>query len=149
MTSHWSPPRPKYITFSRVLPVVLVQLLSCVQLFCDPMDCSPPGSSVHGISQARILEWVAISFSRGSFRPRNGTHVSCIGRWVLYHLSHLGKSILPLLGLSVAAGSMPHSLVLCGELSRQVSKLQRDVQGCGAHSQGAQVSEDKSSPHTS
>ena len=34
--------------------------------FCDPMDCSPPGSSVHGIFQARILEWVAISFSRGS-----------------------------------------------------------------------------------
>ena len=33
---------------------------------CDPMDCSPPGSSVHGIFQARILEWVAISFSRGS-----------------------------------------------------------------------------------
>ena len=38
---------------------------SCVGL-CDPMDCSPPGSSVYGISQARILEWVAISFSRGS-----------------------------------------------------------------------------------
>ena len=35
-------------------------------IFCDPMDCSAPGSSVHGISQARILEWVAISFSRGS-----------------------------------------------------------------------------------
>ena len=41
-------------------------LLSCVSLFCDPMDYSPPGSSVHGIPQARILEWVAISFSRGS-----------------------------------------------------------------------------------
>ena len=39
----------------------------------DPMDCSPPGSSVHGISQARILEWVAISFSRGSSRPRDRT----------------------------------------------------------------------------
>ena len=37
---------------------------------CDPMDCSPPGSSVHGISQARILDWVAISSSRGSSRPR-------------------------------------------------------------------------------
>ena len=43
---------------------------SCPTL-CDPMDCSPPGSSVHGISQARILEWVAISFSRGSSRPRD------------------------------------------------------------------------------
>ena len=42
----------------------------CTTLFCDPMDGSPPGSSVHGILQARILEWVAISFFRGSSRPR-------------------------------------------------------------------------------
>ena len=42
------------------------------------MDCSPRGSSVHGISQAKILEWVAISFSRGSSQPRDGTCVSCI-----------------------------------------------------------------------
>ena len=46
---------------------------------------SLPGSSVHGISQATILEWVAISFSRGSSQPRNQTCVSCIGRWILYH----------------------------------------------------------------
>ena len=45
---------------------------------CDPMDYSLPGSSVHGILQARILEWVAISFSRGSYLPRNRTQVSCI-----------------------------------------------------------------------
>ena len=45
---------------------------------CDPMDCSLPGSSVHGISQARILEWVAVSFSRGSSRPRNQTCISYI-----------------------------------------------------------------------
>ena len=50
---------------------------SCPTL-CDPMDCSPPGSSVHGILQARILEWVAISFSRGSSLPRDQTRVSCI-----------------------------------------------------------------------
>ena len=43
--------------------------LSRVQL-CGPMDCSPPGSSIHGIFQARVLEWVAISFSRGSSQPR-------------------------------------------------------------------------------
>ena len=49
-----------------------------VRLFCNPMDCCLPGSSVHGISQARILEWVAISFSRGSFRRRDWTLVSCI-----------------------------------------------------------------------
>ena len=46
--------------------------------FLWPMDCSPPGSSVHWISQARILEWVAISFSRGSSWTRNWTYVSCI-----------------------------------------------------------------------
>ena len=45
---------------------------------CDPMNCSPPGFSVHGILQARILEWVAISFSRGSSQPRDRTQVSCI-----------------------------------------------------------------------
>ena len=45
---------------------------------CDPMDCSPPGSSLHGILQARVLEWVAISFTSGSSRPRDRTRVSCI-----------------------------------------------------------------------
>ena len=45
---------------------------------CNPMDCSLPGSSVHGILQARILEWVAISFSRGSSQSRNRTQVSRI-----------------------------------------------------------------------
>ena len=46
---------------------------------CNPVDYSPPGSSVHGILQARILEWVAISFSRGSSQPRDRTCGSCIG----------------------------------------------------------------------
>ena len=50
---------------------------SCPTL-CDPLDCSPPGSSVHGILQARLLEWVAIYFSRGSSQPRDQTQVSCI-----------------------------------------------------------------------
>ena len=57
-------------------------------ILCNPTDCRPPGSSVHGIFQARILEHVAISFSRESSRSRDWTHVSCIsciGRWVLYH----------------------------------------------------------------
>ena len=49
------------------------------------MDYSLPGSSVNGISQARILKWVAISFSRGSFWPRNRTHISFIGRQILYY----------------------------------------------------------------
>ena len=53
---------------------------------CDLVDCSPPGSSVHGILQARILEWVAISFSKGSFQPRDQTLVSCIAgrRFILW-----------------------------------------------------------------
>ena len=46
---------------------------------CDPTDCSPPGSSAYGVFQARILEWVAISFSRGSSQARDQTHVFCIG----------------------------------------------------------------------
>ena len=50
---------------------------SCPTL-CDPVDCSPPGFSVHGILQARILAWVTISFSRGSSQPRDRTWVSCI-----------------------------------------------------------------------
>ena len=54
-----------------------VKSLSRVRL-CDPMDCSLPGSSVHGIFQAIVLEWVAISFSRGSYRPRDQTQVSRI-----------------------------------------------------------------------
>ena len=55
--------------------------LSIIPILCDPMDCSPSDSSVHGIFQERILEWVAISYSMGSFRPRDQTHISCTGRW--------------------------------------------------------------------
>ena len=59
----------------KVVKVLVIQ--SCPTL-CDPMDCSQSGSSVHGFLQARILEWVAISFYRGSSQPRNQTQVSCI-----------------------------------------------------------------------
>ena len=52
-------------------------------LFCNPMDCRPPGSSVHGIFQARILEWVALSSCKTSSPPRDWTHI-CSGRQVLY-----------------------------------------------------------------
>ena len=68
---------------------------SCPTL-CDPMDCSPLGSSVCGILQARVLEWAAISFSRGSSQPRVWTlvsYVSCIGRWILYPWD-IGKAII-------------------------------------------------------
>ena len=75
----WSP-----LSFKKLSPVLSLQrwpshsedacVLSCfshVPTLCDLMDCSPPGSSVHGISQARILKWVAIPFSRGSSQPRD------------------------------------------------------------------------------
>ena len=60
---------------------------------CHPMDCSPPGSSVHGILQARILEWVAIPFSRGSSRLRDQTHIFCLLHWQASSLplSYLGS----------------------------------------------------------
>ena len=63
----------------------------CLTL-CDPVDGSLPGSSVYGISQARIVEWVAIFSSRGPSWPRDrtlATYVSCIGRWILYHRPYL------------------------------------------------------------
>ena len=68
-----------------MLPAKLLQL--CLTL-CDPMDCSPPGSSVHVILQARTLEWVAISFSREFSQLRDWTQVSyvfCMDKWILHH----------------------------------------------------------------
>ena len=63
---------------------------SCPTLF-DTLDYSPPGSSVHGTSQARILEQIAISYSRGSSQSRDRTCISCFGRQILYQLSHQGS----------------------------------------------------------
>ena len=60
---------------------------SCLNL-CDPMDCSLPGSSIHGIFQARVLEWVAISFSRGIFSTQGWNLGLPPCRQTLYHLSH-------------------------------------------------------------
>ena len=71
---------------------------SCPTL-CDPMDCSPPGSSVHGIFQARILEWAAISFSRGSSQPRDWTQVSRItGRCFNLVLLLFNSILVPITG---------------------------------------------------
>ena len=68
-----------------VIVSVIVYFRSCGLLFCNPMDCSLPGSSVHGISQTRILEGVDIFFFKGSFQLRDWIHVSCVGRQILYH----------------------------------------------------------------
>ena len=67
---------------------------------CDPKSYSPPGSSVHGILQARISELVASSFFRGPSQPRDRTQVSYTGRWVLYQLSYEG-SLFQSLALSL------------------------------------------------
>ena len=66
---------------------------TCLPL-CSPMDCTPPGFSVQGISQTRILEWVAIFCFRRSSQPRSWTPVYSIGRWILYHLATWEASFL-------------------------------------------------------
>ena len=107
---------------------------SC-QSFCDPMDCNPLGSSVHAIFQSRILEWVAISFCRGSSRPRHPTHISCNGRWILYHLSHLGSP----LSLSAKTKGFPSSFLkgpclMCDYIYRSIfgAHLMKDSEIKGA-----------------
>ena len=70
------PPLEWYIHYILVCGVCSVAQ-SCPTL-CNPVDCSQPGSSVHGSFPLRILEWVTISFSRGSSRPRDRTCVSCL-----------------------------------------------------------------------
>ena len=84
---------------------------------CNPLDSSPSSSSVHGIFQARILEWVAISFSRGSSQPRDWNHVSCIScirRWILYHWAtweaHLRRCSIQFSCSVISDSLRPHGL---------------------------------------
>ena len=78
-----------------LLPTVcLVRVLLCLTL-CNPMDYSPPGSPVHGISQASTLQWVAIPFSRGFSWPRDGTSISCIQFSSVQSLSHVWFFAIP------------------------------------------------------
>jgi len=93
---------PKTLNFQRILCMPAKSLQSCLTL-CDLTDSSPPGSSVHGISQARTLEWIAMPSPRGSSRPRDQTRVSCvscIGRQILYHCTTGEHSFL----------AMPHGM---------------------------------------
>ena len=81
----------EFFIYLGVLPLYQICVCSIAELcltLCNTMNCRLPGSSVHGISQARMLEWFAISSSRGSSWSRDGAHisyVSCTGRWILYH----------------------------------------------------------------
>ena len=81
---HSCPPTLLYSSLPSGCSYVVSLICGCCSLdaqscltTCDPMDCKQPGSSVHGITQARIMEWVVISFSRGSSRPSDQTCVSC------------------------------------------------------------------------
>ena len=64
--------------FDKYCVLCAMRSLQLCLTLCDPMDCSLLGSSVHGISKARTLEWVAIFYSKGSSQPRDQTHVSCV-----------------------------------------------------------------------
>ena len=89
--NHWTARKVREHVLSNCC--LRAKLLNHIWL-CNPMDCSPPGSSVHGILQSRILEWVATPSSRTASQPRDRTwisFVSCIGRWLLYHWCHLGS----------------------------------------------------------
>ena len=73
---------------------VRAKLLQSRPTPCDPMDCSPPGSSVHGVLQEGVMEWVAVTSPRGPPPPRDGTCVpcgSCTGRWALYYWGPSGS----------------------------------------------------------
>ena len=86
------------LAFSKISQLVFPLCLyaeSCPTL-CGPMDCGLSGSSVHGIFKARLLEWVAISYSRGSSWPKDQTLVSCISyisRQILYYWCHQGSPL--------------------------------------------------------
>ena len=77
----------KHIVYLRESVCVCVCVCARARTLCNPRDL--PGSAFHGISQARILEWVAISYFRGSSWSRNWTHVSCSGGQILYHCTHV------------------------------------------------------------
>ena len=76
-----------------LMSVVCVLVTQLCLTLCNPTDYSLPGFTVHGILQARRLEWIVIPFSRGTSQPRDQTLVSCIGRWILYHQRYLRSSI--------------------------------------------------------
>ena len=101
----------------------------CLTL-CDPMDCSPPGSSLHGILQARILEWVAISFSRGSSQPRDWTCVSCIaGRFFTIWVT--GETLIHNMKLHIKYNLM-HYLCMKVKVAQSHPTL-RDPTDCTVH----------------
>ena len=82
-----------YITFLFVCVYLCVLVAKSCPALCDPMDCSLPGSSVHGILHERILEWIAIPFPGGVFLSQGSNPDLLNFLWILYHLSHKGSTI--------------------------------------------------------
>ena len=80
---------PLFSPWMNELPCMRAQSLQSCPTLCNPMDHSPPGSSVHEILKARILEWTAMPSSRGSSQPRDRICICLYCRWILYPLSHL------------------------------------------------------------
>ena len=97
-------------------------VLSLVLLFWDPMDCNPPGSSVHGISKGWMLEWIVISPSRGSFQSRDRTHISGIGKWI-FTTESPGK---PIYILHIHTHTHTHTLLHSISLGKENTKSRRD-----------------------
>ena len=124
--------------FSLLWCVLCSATQSCPTL-CDPMDFNPPGSSVHGILQAKILRWVAISFSRASSPPRDRTRVPWIAGWFfttepLQHRSGpVFKSRLLYLGIVQISSSLNHLIFCCLPVvsTRASSLFSSDIVACG------------------
>ena len=86
---------PDFLISSLMRGCVRAQLLQSCLTLCNPMDCSPPGSSVHGIFQARILEWVAVSFSRGIFPTQGSNQLSPVSPALqVVNLKHAAAELL-------------------------------------------------------
>ena len=117
--SHWETLSMCVCVCTRVYVCVCTRVRVCVHSVLtlgDPMNCSPPGSSVHGIFQARILEWVAIFFYRGSSQPRDRTGISCI--------SYVGRQVF--FFTSWATEACPGDTVASGKSCLNVQRLKYD-----------------------
>ena len=103
----------------------------------NPMDCSPLGSSAHGILQAKILEWVAIFFSRVSSRPKNRTQLSCIAGRFFYQLRHEGSTFKSEVKVLVAQSCLtlcnPMDYSLPGSSIHGILQARKNT-GVGCHS---------------
>ena len=129
----------------------MLSLQSCPTL-CGPVDCSPPGSSVHGILQTGRLEWGAMPPSRGSAQGRDRaptSYISCIGRQLLYHQHHLGspRSTHPKCQISAllfmasihSHNLQPKAHYNCHFIEEEIEIHRRNVTSCSCTSKAAKL----------